>query len=121
MIKKLDEQKRIRKIKKDLDDLDVDEGEYIDEGFRKKMLVTSAKDKKKLFREKRKEFEKHRGDNKEVLAQLDELPELDAEEAKKKELNIVASIRKKKVQPIQPSLTQLNFIALNRQLAAAQE
>ena len=68
MIKKLDEQKRIRKIKKDLDDLDVDEGEYIDEGFRKKMLVTSAKDKKKLFREKRKEFEKHRGDNKEVLA-----------------------------------------------------
>lgn len=105
MIKKLDEQKRIRSIKKDLDRLDVDEGEYIDEGYRKKQLVTSAKDKQKLFREKRKEFEKHRGDNKEVLAQLDELPELDAEEARRKELSTVAAMRKRKVQPIHPSLT----------------
>ena len=46
----------------------MDEGEYIDEEYRKKMLITSAKDRQKLFREKRKKFEKHRGDHQDVLA-----------------------------------------------------
>ena len=46
----------------------MDEGEYIDEAYRKKQLITSAKDRQKLFREKRKKFEKHRGDRKDVLA-----------------------------------------------------
>ena len=34
---------------------------------------------------------------------------------------MVAQIRKKKIQPVQPSLTTLNFNALNRQLNAAKE
>ena len=67
MIHKLDESRRIRAINSELDDMDVDTGkEYIDEAYRKKLLITSAKEKQKLFREKRQKFEKHRGDRNEV-------------------------------------------------------
>ena len=63
----MDESRRIRAINSDLDDMDVDTGkEYIDEAYRKKLLITSAKEKQKLFREKRQKFEKHRGDRNEV-------------------------------------------------------
>lgn len=67
MIHKLDESRRIRAINSELDDMDVDTGkEYIDEAYRKKLLITSAKEKQKLFREKRQKFEKHRGDRNEA-------------------------------------------------------
>ena len=67
MIQKLDESKRIRAINSELDDMEVDTGkEYMDEAYRKKLLITSAKDKQKVFREKRQKFEKHRGDRNEI-------------------------------------------------------
>ena len=36
---------------------------YLDENLRKRLLMSSNKDKQRLFREKRQHFEKHRKDN----------------------------------------------------------
>lgn len=104
--------------------MEIDTGkEYIDEGYRKKLLISSAKEKQKIFREKRQKFEKHRGNRNEISEALNELPEMETEEAQGKELDLVALTRRKRVhfEPTKPSLTQLNFIALNRQLNAAHE
>ena len=88
--------------------MELDTGkEYIDEEYRKKLLITSAKDKSKIFREKRKKFEKHRTNRNEIHDVLNEMPELETEEAQEKELNLVIQTRKKRVhfEPTKPSLT----------------
>ena len=70
--------------------MELDTGkEYIDEEYRKKLLITSAKDKSKIFREKRKKFEKRRANRNEIQEVLNEMPELETEEAQEKELNLV--------------------------------
>ncbi len=86
MIKKLDEHEKIRKIRNDLDaaaqrqqsaydgqeipdsDDQTDDqnpkpaviDKYLDEDIRKTLLVSSTKDKQRVFRERRQQFELHR-------------------------------------------------------------